>query len=292
MRLLAALVALLPWRLLAPLGAGLGFLCGSVLRIRRAHVEDAMRRAGLAHAEKSYASLGRGLFELLWLAGASKERRAEILERHVTVSPEAARALDAALAEGPVVVFASHTGNWELGAFAAARLLAARGRRLAVVAKPISARAVDAFTRRLREAFGLSLLSPRGACAAALRLLRAGDVVAFPVDQVPDSTSHAIELPFLGAGALVDRAPATIAYRARATVLVVGAARDGDLVRVELLDTIAARDAGVVGATARATAALARFVEEHPHDWLWLHRRWRRPWTRGETHARCSPEHA
>jgi len=47
LRALALAVALLPWRWLEPLGAVVGWLAGSVLRIRRSHVEAAMRSAGI-----------------------------------------------------------------------------------------------------------------------------------------------------------------------------------------------------------------------------------------------------
>lgn len=277
MRALAAIVALLPWRLLEPLGAALGFVCGSLLRIRRRQVDVAMKRAGVEAAHRSYAALGAGLLELLWLSRASAAKRAAVLDAHVAVSEATKRALADALAKGPVVVFASHTGNWELAAFAAAQLLAEHGRRFAVVAKPMSIGAVDRFTRATRTAFGIELLPPRGAVRATLSALANGDVVGMPLDQVPDRRAHAMLLPFLGAPAFVDRAPATIAYRARATVLVIGAARTDDGLRVDLLDAIDVRRAGVEDTTARATSALSSFVHEHPADWLWLHRRWRAP---------------
>src|SRR5580704_10546612 len=51
------------------LGALIGWLAGSVLRIRRVHVERAMDRAGIARsfAPAMYRSLGSSLVELLWL---------------------------------------------------------------------------------------------------------------------------------------------------------------------------------------------------------------------------------
>src|SRR6266487_4017948 len=71
--LLARAVALLPWSSLRRAGALIGTLAGSVLRIRRAHVEAAVRRAGFgdvtAVARGMYVSLGTALLEFLWMVG-------------------------------------------------------------------------------------------------------------------------------------------------------------------------------------------------------------------------------
>ncbi len=250
------------------------------MRVRRGVVEAAIARAGIEEpsreARRMYASLGRGVFELLWLAGASDRRRAAAIDASVTVDMAA---LDEALARGAVVLCASHTGNWELAAAAAARLLAARGRRLAIVAKPFSSRPFDAFCTRLRTRLGIDVLRPSGAMTTARRALAAGACVAMPIDQVPDRAVHGVPVRFLGGDALVDRAPAVLARRAGASMLVVAASRTGGAHRVEVLASIAApRSAGEVRtALLEATAALETFVLRCPSGWMWLHRRWRAP---------------
>lgn len=288
LRALAALVALVPslGALAAP-GRLVGWLAGSVLRIRRRQVEEAMARAGLsqpaAEARAMYAGLGVGALELVWLAGASGARRTAALEQRVVFDDDFEPAVDRALARGPIVFAASHTGNWETAAFAAARLLAARGRRLAVVAKPLSVSGFDAFCTRLRRACGLELLTPRGAFARCREALARGDAVAMPIDQVPERERHAVHASFLGASARVDRAPAVLAARAGATLLVVAAARDS--AGVQTISVLAAlrpdgcpdRTAFPEHASRTATVALDAFVRRHPSSWLWLHRRWRAP---------------
>jgi lauroyl/myristoyl acyltransferase len=266
-------------------------VAGSVLRIRRTAVEAAMTRAGLrapgAAARAMYRSLGEGVFELLWLAGASAERRSEALRTHVRLDDDLEAALCEAAERGPVVLAASHTGNWELIAYGAAQVLARHGRRLAVVVKPQSVGAFHAFCMQLRTACGLVLIAPEGAFGAARRSLAAGDVLAMPIDQVPERRRHGIEVPFLGASAFADRAPAALACATGATLLVVAASRDGRLQRGHLLAELAAparhvrgeaSAAGwIEGATSEATRALAAFVSRRPSSWLWLHRRWRAP---------------
>lgn len=289
LRAVAAAIARLPAGALAPLGALLGWVAGSALRIRRSLVEAAMERAGVddprATAGAMYRELGHGLVELLWIAGAAASRREALIAR-VAIDDEALRALDDAIARGPVVLFASHTGNWELAAAAAARRLRASGRGLVAVGKSIHARGVDAFVARLRASLGVRVVPPVGALAAVKRALAAGDVVVMPIDQVPDRREHGSIVRFLGEAALADRAPATAAFRARATVLVVAAERARREHRVRLLDVappaVASRAEGSAArwideATARASARLEAFVLRSPASWLWLHRRWRAP---------------
>lgn len=285
LRTLAALVACLPWSALRLPGEALGLLAGTVLRIRRGAVEEAMARAHVddvpAAARAMYASLGRGVFELLWLAGASEARRARVLRECVAFEPGALEALHASLARGPVLLAASHTGNWELVAFATARRLADEGRRLVVVAKPFSLSGFDRFTRELRAAFGVDVVEPRGAASACIERLRRGDVVVMPIDQVPDRDVHALRMSVLGELAWTDRAPATIAARAEAEVLVVAAKRRSSTQHVSVLACVPPRTDAVrawVDQTTRdTTVALESFVGTHPAAWMWLHRRWRAP---------------
>src|SRR5262249_31251687 len=113
MRAMAWLVARLPYRWLRPLGAALGFVAGTALRIRRRHVEASLRVAGIAAeatiARAMYASLGAGLLELLWLAG----RPRGALGDRFSIAPACAEALRRAASLGRgVVVATAHTGNW------------------------------------------------------------------------------------------------------------------------------------------------------------------------------------
>ncbi len=275
MRALSWLVACLPWSWLRPLGAALGFLAGSVLRIRRRHVEASLRAAGLAAetiAPRVYASLGTGVFELLWLAG----RRAEAVDACFTVAPEAA----AALARGRgVVVTTAHTGNWDLAACAMARRLAPA--TLTVVTKRLSWQALDRWWQGLRAARGVALVQAEGATAAVRAALGAGGVVALMVDQSPERTSGVARFPFLGTAAKHDLSPVLLAARARVPVVVLLTRRTQEgRHRLELVDVIEAAElrgghGAVERAAERVAAGIERFVREHPEQWLWLHRRWK-----------------
>ena len=225
-----------------------------------------------------YARLGTGIFELLWLAGAGAARREKAVREHVTIEPDLERAIVDSLAKGPVVFAASHTGNWEIAAHAAARLVRAHGRGLSVVVKPMALSGFDAFLKRLRAGLGITLLSPSGALSTARSALGRGDAVAMMIDQVPDHARHGTPASFLGQPALCDRGPAVLAKRAGATFLVVAAKRVGREHRVVMLDRHDAAELSTATELTRAaTGALDAFVRAQPAEWLWLHRRWREP---------------
>jgi KDO2-lipid IV(A) lauroyltransferase len=283
MRALAWAVARLPFRWMRGLGAALGFFAGSLLRIRRRHVEAAMERAAVprsaAAASGMYASLGAGLFELLWLAA----RPPEALAAWFTMDPACGEALLRAAARGRgVVVATAHTGNWDLSACAAAQWITREcgGARLHVVTKRLSWRALDRYWQRLRAERGVVLADAQGAAAYVRDALSAGDFTAMLIDQVPERGSGVGVSPFLGAPALHDLGPALLAARCRAPLLLVLGHREANgHHRLELAATIEPEELRGRGAIERATetmaTALEGFVREHPAQWLWLHRRWK-----------------
>lgn len=256
-------------------GAFLGFVVGSLLRVRRAHVIEAMRRAGVARparaASAMYRALGTSVLEFIALARPTTTL-------HAGLDAESRARLDSARALGRGIVFAaSHTGNWELAAYAIAREM-----QLLVVVKRLSVGFVDRFTKATRDRRGLRLCEGRGALVHALAQLAEGGAVAMMIDQVPDRKSHAYPVSFLGQDAFVDRSPAALAARTGAPLVVSAARRAADGIQsLHVLDVIVppprADREWTRRTTARATKALEAFVTQNPSEWLWMHRRWRAP---------------
>jgi KDO2-lipid IV(A) lauroyltransferase len=256
-------------------GALVGWLAGSVLRIRRRHVEASMAAAGLARpaalARAMYAALGASAVEFLWLAAAG--RRALACVRIEAASRDA---WERALAKGRgVVVAASHTGNWDLAACAVAS-----GVELTVVTKRLRVGWLDRFWQSTRARLGVRLADAHGAMERSRGALRRGGAVAMMIDQAPPSARHAIACEFLGQAAWVDRAPAALAARAGAPLLVAAARREARgshvLAVLSVIEPpLRPSRAWVDQATLAATRALDRFVRAHPDQWLWMHRRWK-----------------
>ncbi|WP_394848992.1 lysophospholipid acyltransferase family protein [Pendulispora brunnea] len=269
------LVAKLPPIAHRALGACLGFVAGSVLRIRRNHVERAMAAGGIADPARAargmYRSLGISLLEFLWLAGGDAAR----LDGRVHIDEASRRALEGARARGRgIVLSATHTGNWDLAACAMARRMP-----LLVITKRLSMRALDHFWQSTRGRYGVRLREARGAMEEGRRMLREQGAVAMMIDQVPLHRRHAVPVEFFGRSAFADKAPAALAASAGAPLVVSGAFRDEHgmhhLVVLDVLFPDKAGPAWIAQATRTSTEALERFVRAHPSEWLWLHRRWK-----------------
>jgi KDO2-lipid IV(A) lauroyltransferase len=258
----------------ALLGSLLGWLAGSVLRIRRAHVEASMRAAGVAQparqARAMYRSLGISVFEFLWMALRGRRALAG-----VRIEPGSQALWEQALAGGRgVVVAASHTGNWDLSACSIARDV-----ELLVVTKRLSVAWLDRFWQSTRARMGIRLTDAAGALGRAREMLRRGGAVAMMIDQVP-AASRAIPVTFLGQPAHADRAPAAVAAAAGVPIVVAAsrrAASGGHVLHVLAVLTPPPRPSRVWidEATRRATRELERFVLQYPDQWLWMHRRWK-----------------
>src|SRR5262249_37273832 len=148
------------------------------------------------------------------------------------------------------------------------------------VTKRLSWRALDRYWQRLRAERGVSLVDAQGATAEVRDALAQGGVVALLVDQAPERASGVATFPFLGKPAKHDLAPALLAARARAPVVVLFGRRDErGMHRLELCEQISPEElrarGGAQAAMERIAAALERFVRACPEQWLWLHRRWK-----------------
>ncbi|MBX3128834.1 MAG: lysophospholipid acyltransferase family protein [Polyangiaceae bacterium] len=254
------------------LGAALGFVVGTLLGVRRAHVLGSLRRAGIAEparvAAAMYRRLGRGALELLALGLDGRGRIAPRLRR-----PSAAT--DVLALGRPCVVATAHTGNWDWLACAAAA-----DAPLCVVTKHLSVGLLDRVWQRTRARRGVQLVSAGRAAREALAAIRRGSRVAMLIDQAPERARGTVIAPFLGAEARVDLAPALLALRARVPLVLAFAHRRADgshavVVAAVLEPPPRPSRRWAESAMLRATAALEGFVREHPADWLWMHRRWK-----------------
>jgi lauroyl/myristoyl acyltransferase len=259
----------------------LGLLAGSMVRVRRAHVETAMRRAGLGHvpslARAMYASLGTAIFEFLWLAGKGAAPADALIlgERARAVLAEHGRKVPGARSRG-LVVATAHTGNWDFVGCALAR----EHIDISVMTKRLSAMSLDQFWQERRASFGLELLHGAGVFGRAVQAVEGGRTVALPIDQVPERRSAVMELSFLGRDARCDTTPALLAARTGAPLVLVLGRRLSDgrhFVDVPLVlkPPVRASRRWIEEATRALNAALEHFVREHPSQWLWMHRRWK-----------------
>lgn len=175
------------------------------------------------------------------------------------------------------LVLTAHTGNWDLVACA----LASRT-PLTVVTKRLSVSWLDRLWQGLRARRGVGLVGEGEAARHVTSALARGELVAMMVDQAPLRRRAVTTVPFLGAPAAVDLAPALLAMRARVPVIVAFMHRlpDGTQ-QVEISGILEPPEAAsrqwAEQTMETVTMWLDDFVRRHPDQWLWMHRRWKLP---------------
>jgi Kdo2-lipid IVA lauroyltransferase/acyltransferase len=266
-------------RLAGGIAAAMGRLAYRPLGIRRAVVEDQLRRA-FPHrddawiqrtARAAYEHLGREGMMLLRLSRLGREDVLAATEVH------GLDRLEAAVAAGTgAVLVTGHFGNWEIGGAS----VAARGVPLDVVAQRQANPHFDGLINRARERLGMTVIRRGGATKGALRSLRAGRVVALVADQ--DARRSGVFVPFFGRPASTHRGPAVLALRSGAPVFMGTAVRrDDGGYRVTIRPVpVPGPDTGEADEragrlTAELAAALESAVREEPGQYLWHHRRWK-----------------
>ncbi|NJD19368.1 MAG: lysophospholipid acyltransferase family protein [Gemmatimonadetes bacterium] len=278
-RLVTGLLSALPERVALALGASLGRMGGSVLRIRRADVD---RHLALAFPERnaawrrrvaraSYAHLGR---EAVSTFRVTSRGPAEVAARTTMVGFDA---FQAAVAEGKgVILVTGHVGNWELGGAA----FSARGLPVDAVAKGMANPLFGSYLEASRRRVGVRLVDLSQAPREALRSLRSGHVLGLIADQ--NAREQGIFVPFFGREAATFRGPALFALRTGAPIFLGVSLRQPGVparyrVTVEHIGITPAGDLeeDVRALTAAHTAALAPAERQAPEQHFWQHRRWK-----------------
>lgn len=234
---------------------------------------DASRAQRRAIVRRSFENLCLFAVESLRLPLLTPELSASLVERR------GFEHLERALARGKgVVVVTAHLGNFDLlGASQAIR-----GIPVHALYKPIAWRSAHEFFFGVREACGVKIIAPKGSERAILKALRAGEAVAFVIDQhMPKQ--RGIVTTFFGQLVSTTPAPALFALKTDATLLpaTIRRAEDG-IHHVVTIDPPLAleRPFGESSADIRHnTERLNRWLEqkilENPGQWLWAHRRWK-----------------
>ena len=175
-----------------------------------------------------------------------------------------------------VIFVAGHAGVWELAGHIAGLL----GFTITSVAKFSGHPQVDDWVLSRRQAGGQRVIVVRGSLWAMKKALNRGEAIGINVDQ--EARKNRVFAPFFGVPAATSTAPASLHVLTKAPIVVVTAHRVAPFrYRLRIFDVIrhrktADRQADLLAITTRINAAMEEAIREHPEQWLWSHRRWRR----------------
>ena len=175
----------------------------------------------------------------------------------------------------PALVFAAHTGNWELPGIVAA----ATGIDSAVLYRRPNIAAIDRWLSETRGAnMGTLIATDMVAPVKIAHALAHGTHVGMLVDQY---YVRGVEVSFFGRRTMANPLLARLAQHIDCPIHGVRIVRlPGHRFGVDLTDAITpARDAAgeldVAATTQIIIGVIEGWIREHPEQWLWQHRRWR-----------------
>ena len=194
----------------------------------------------------------------------------------VEFDPRSAELYDRLRDDGkPALFFASHLGNWELPALAAA----AHGLDAAILYRRPNIASADRIIQEMRSVnMGTLIPSGRDAPYRLGQALQNGQHVAMLVDQYLTS---GVEVTFFGRKT---RANPTLARLRRQIECPIHGVRiirlPNHRFRGEISEEVppvldASGQIDIQGTTQAVTSVVEGWIREYPDQWLWLHRRWR-----------------
>jgi KDO2-lipid IV(A) lauroyltransferase len=274
LRLISALVQLLPDSWTRRLGQLLGALCFHVFRVRRGVTVGNLSRAlGLTPrqckvmARRVYDHLCTGALEFLQIGRLTPTRARQIM------GPGLEKLRQLQSRGRGVLVLSGHLGSWDLLACAASL----SGLEVNVVTRRIKATWLDRFWMEQRRRCGVRLLPAAGSARAIVDALRRNEVVAMVLDQ---HEPQGIPVSFFGRPAATSTALARLALLTDAPVVPAFLLREGRGFRLDVDDPLELqrstdRRSDVISNTSLFNQVLQSKVESAPEQWLWLHRRWK-----------------
>jgi Kdo2-lipid IVA lauroyltransferase/acyltransferase len=271
------LLSRLPLSLLYALGAALVFVVHRVLRIRLGVIRENIA-ACFPHLSRHevarmvtdhYRQFGQMFAEVVKGSTLSKS---EFMDRVRVVNISVAQEL---LAQGrPVLLVASHQGNWEWVLQALALQL---GYPLDVGYKPIKTAWVEAAFGAVRRRFGAHLVPAKDLLPNLLQRRHIVRGIAILADQSPTTSDHKHWVNFLGRDTAFYTGPEQIARATRYAALFVAMRRTSrGRYEIEFSDLAASGEQLAPGEfTTRYAKLVEREVLAAPTDWTWGHRRWK-----------------
>jgi KDO2-lipid IV(A) lauroyltransferase len=166
-----------------------------------------------------------------------------------------------------VIFFCGHQANWEIlfleGTFRMPGI---------AIGRPIKNPYLYRFVNKMREKFGGKIVPPAQATKACLRALKEGKFVGIVGDQgMPNS---GFSSPFLGREAWTSPLPALLSSRTGCPIIVASTRRESGKYIIHYSDPIWPTS-DPESHMRQVLKVFEKTVQERPHEWLWIHNRWK-----------------
>ncbi len=176
-----------------------------------------------------------------------------------------------------VLFFTGHCGNWELLSLA----FGLKVSNISLVARAQNNPYLNQLIEKVRAKYGNRVIYKKGALKALLSELKGNKTVGILIDQavLPE---EGVIIDFMGMKAWTTKAPSLIARRTSSPVMpaFISRAIDGSHTinlypEVELSKKESQQEA-LLEDTKNFSYYIEEYIRQHPAEWLWIHRRWKR----------------
>lgn len=282
LRLAVGLVDLLPVRVALALARGVGALAWVFLPGRRRTAIANVELAGVAKDAADARRIARASF------GSFATLAVESLKASKLITPDTAERYAEFVAppetfalfrdpKQPIILGSAHVGNWELSGH-----MASFFKPLVAVARNLDNPYAQRFMKKRNPRRRIEIVAKHSKDRMALlRPLRTGKLLGLICDQ--HAASHGVMVPFFGHPASTVTSPARLALATGVPVVCGFCVRTGPMkFRMEGTAPIwpkptGDRDADVVALTTEINRRIEDVVRRYPEQYLWSHRRWRKP---------------
>ena len=176
----------------------------------------------------------------------------------------------------PALLVTGHLGNWEITGY----LLAVLGYPIQAIARPIDNPLINRWLLDIRQRRGMRIITKWNATDQMLEVIRQGGLLGFIADQ--NAGDKGLFVPFFGKLASTYKSIGLLAMTQQLPIICGYAVRvsTGLTYEVGIQDIIYPDDWSgqpdpLYYITARYVRAIEEMIKICPHQYLWMHRRWK-----------------
>jgi KDO2-lipid IV(A) lauroyltransferase len=183
-----------------------------------------------------------------------------------------------ALEAGTGIIFVTgHVGNWEVLGCAMQFLF---NQPVHSIAKHMENPFTDRFFTKLREDGGQKIIFTENAAREIIKVLKHNKLLGILVDQ--NAKENSIFVDFFGQKAATTRSAATLSLKMGAPIIMLFARRIAGHYKFKIsvskpieIEKTGNLEKDVFNLTQLYTTIIESHIRENPHEWLWIHRRWK-----------------
>lgn len=268
-------IALLPHKIALKVGEILGififYLWGSRRRIAVDNIKMTIGDKQLRIAKEAFKNLGKSLVEMIKIYYGLGKKIIDNVEVKGIENYNNAK-----LKGRGIILITGHCGNWELMAVT----FSVKVDNVFGVARRQNNQYFNKLVEKTRAKYGNKVIYKKGALRGILSELRKNKGVGILMDQAVLKNEGYI-IDFFGKPAWTTKMPALIARKTGAAVIPVFINRDRDrhVMNIHPEVTLSAEqdiEKAIIEDTKNFSKYIEDYIRNHPSEWLWIHRRWKR----------------